>query len=374
MHVTSRGHIIQLDGIRFIAVALVLLAHLTDTTLPIGELGVTMFFVLSGFLITRILMQSRDKLKDQPGGFKKYIRKFLIRRTIRIFPVYYLCIFILYIIGDPSVRQHLGWLVLYATNIYMAVNEAWMGSVDHLWSLAVEEQVYLIFPFLIFFVPRKNLLTVFGVMGVFAVLLRLYFYMSGKSWIVSYVTMPACLDSFALGGLMAWLQLNRKETFSYIFNKKWLVLASMIVWILVYYWSYELGLKSDPVNKYNFVKILFDRLSASVFSFFLIGSAAVGYTGLMAAFLENQLSVYLGKISYGIYLYHNFVFNHYHSYNIPNHPVVRFFNKVYRHFPELEHFPPFQIVTIFALTVMVAAISWHFFEKPINALKDKYAG
>lgn len=132
MHVTSRGHIIQLDGIRFIAVALVLLAHLTDTTLPLGELGVTMFFVLSGFLITRILMQSRDKLKNEPGGFKKYIRKFLIRRTIRIFPVYYLCIFILYLLGVPSVREHLGWLVLYATNIYMAINEGWMGSVDHL--------------------------------------------------------------------------------------------------------------------------------------------------------------------------------------------------------------------------------------------------
>lgn len=71
MHVTSKGHIIQLDGIRFIAVALVLIAHLTNTRLPLGELGVTMFFVLSGFLITRILMLSRDKYKAEPGGFKR---------------------------------------------------------------------------------------------------------------------------------------------------------------------------------------------------------------------------------------------------------------------------------------------------------------
>jgi peptidoglycan/LPS O-acetylase OafA/YrhL len=373
MHVTSRGHIIQLDGIRFIAVALVLLAHLTDTTLPIGELGVTMFFVLSGFLITRILMQSRDKLKDEPGGFKKYIRKFLIRRTIRIFPVYYLCIFILYLMGVPSVREHLGWLVLYATNIYMAVNEGWMGSVDHLWSLAVEEQVYLIFPFLIFFVPRKKLLTVLGVMGVFAVLLRFYFFMTGKSWIVSYVSMPACLDSFAFGGFMAWLQLNKKEAFSNLFSKKWLVVLSLIVWFLVYYWSVQLGLTYDPVNKYNVVKIVGDRLAASAFSFFLIGSAAVGYSGLMAMFLENPVSVYLGRISYGIYLYHNFVFNHYHSYTVPNHPIVTFFNKVYQYFPQLEHFPPFQILTVVAITILVASVSWHFFEKPINELKDKYA-
>ena len=373
MHVTSKGHIIQLDGIRFIAVALVLLAHLTNTPLPIGELGVTMFFVLSGFLISRILMQSRDKLKDQPDGFKKYLRKFLIRRTIRIFPVYYLCIFILYLLGVPSVHEFLAWLVLYGTNIYMASHEAWMGSVDHLWSLAVEEQVYIFFPFLIFFVPRKNLLPVLGIMGVLSVLLRLYFYLSGRSWIVSYVSMPACLDSFAFGGLMAWLQLYKIETFTRIFSKKWLVILGVLAWLGVYYWSRYIWLHDLPANKYNVVKIVFDRLIASAFCFFLIGSAVIGYTGLMAGFLENRVSVYLGKISYGIYLYHNFVFNHYHSYSAPNHPVVRFFNKVYRHFPELKDFPPFQIVAVCAFTVMVAAISWHFFEKPINALKDKYA-
>jgi peptidoglycan/LPS O-acetylase OafA/YrhL len=373
MHVTSKGHIIQLDGIRFIAVALVLFAHLTDTNLPAGELGVTMFFVLSGFLITRILMLSRDKFQNEPGGFRKYLRKFLIRRTIRIFPVYYLCIFILYIIGVPSVREYLGWLVLYATNIYMAVHEGWMGSVDHLWSLAVEEQVYLIFPFLIFFVPRKNLLTVLGLMGLFSVLLRLYFFMTGKSWIVSYVSMPACLDSFAFGGFMAWLQLNKKEAFTQLFSRKWLVVASLLVWLLTYYFSVQLGLKYDPVNKYNVIKIVFDRLSASAFSFFLIGSAAVGYGGGMAIFLENKAVVYLGRISYGIYLYHNFIFNHYHSYTVPNHPVVRLFNKVYRHFPELQGIQAFQVTVVCILTVLVASLSWHFFEKPINALKDKYA-
>ena len=371
MHATSKGHIIQLDGIRFIAVALVLIAHLTDSALPLGELGVTMFFVLSGFLITRILMQSRDKLQNEPGGFKKYLKKFLIRRTIRIFPVYYLCLLILYILGEPSVRDYLAWLVLYGTNIYMATREAWMGSVDHLWSLAVEEQVYLIFPFLIFFVPRKHLLTVLGLMGLFSVLLRLYFFLSGKSWIASYVSMPACLDSFAFGGFMAWMQLYKKEWFSLFFTKSWLVILSLLAWLFVYYWSVYVGLTTVPANKHNIVKVVLDRFAASAFCFFLIGHAVTGYTGLMAAFLENQVSIYLGRISYGIYLYHNFVFNHFHS--GPNHPVVRFFNKVYRHYPDLRDFAPFQFTVVCVLTIVVAAVSWHFFEKPINALKDRYA-
>jgi peptidoglycan/LPS O-acetylase OafA/YrhL len=373
MHATTKGHIIQLDGVRFVAVALVLLAHLTETSLPLGELGVTMFFVLSGFLISRILMQSRDKFQDQPGGFGKYLRKFLIRRTIRIFPVYYLCILILYILGEPSVREHLGWLVLYGTNIYMATREAWMGTVDHLWSLAVEEQVYLFFPFLIFFVPKKNLLSVFVIMGIFSVLLRLYFYMTGKSWIVSYVSMPACLDSFAFGGIMGWLQLNRKETFYKLFSNGWLVVAGLAAWIAVYYWSYYLGTQSVPVNKYNIVKILLDRFISSAFCFFLIGKAVTGYSGLMGVFLEHRASVYLGRISYGIYLYHNFIFNSYHSISSPGHPVVRFFNVTYSHFPVFKEWVLFQVVVVSALTILVAAISWHFFEKPINALKDRYA-
>lgn len=373
MHTTSKGHIIQLDGIRFIAVGLVLIAHLTDTTLPLGELGVTMFFVLSGFLITRILMLSRDKFQNEPGGFKKYLRKFLIRRTIRIFPVYYLCLLILFIIGVPSVREFWVWLVFYATNIYQATHASWMGSVDHLWSLAVEEQVYIIFPFLIFFIPKKSFLSFLWIMGVLAILLRFYFYTTGASWIVSYVSMPTCLDSFALGGFMAWLQLSKPQSFSKLFDKKYLVLISFAIWLGVYYLSVQVGLQSDPVNKYNVVKIVFDRLSGSLFSFFLIGSAAVGYSGLMAAFLENPVSVYLGKISYGIYLYHNFIFNHYHSYSVPNHPVVRLFNKIYRNFPSLEHVPAFQFSVVVLLTIIVASISWFFFEKPINDLKDRYA-
>ncbi|CAG5002856.1 O-acetyltransferase OatA [Dyadobacter sp. CECT 9275] len=368
MHTTSKGHIIQLDGIRFIAVALVLIDHLLAdiNTIPFGPLGVTIFFVLSGFLITRILLKSKEKTASEPGGFKKYLRKFLIRRTIRIFPVYYLCIAVLYILDVPPVREQLAWLALYGTNIYIAVNQHWMGVVDHFWSLAVEEQVYLFFPFLIFFVSRKNLIPWLGFMGVFSVALRFYFYFSGKEWFVSYVTMPACLDSFALGGLMAWLQLYKTDVFVRLFNKSWPVVLGLLSWILLHYISKHLG------QKYNIANVVLDRLVSSIFCFFLIGRGVIGYGGLMKFFLENPVSVYLGKISYGIYLYHNFVYNHFHS--GPNHPVVRFFNKAYRNFPELENYPAFQVVSVCIFTVMIASVSWHFFEKPINALKDKYAG
>lgn len=378
IHATNKGHIIQLDGLRFIAVALVLIEHLKEGWVSLGPLGVTIFFVLSGFLISRILLKSKDKLAGQPDAFKKYLSKFLIRRTIRIFPVYYLCLFVVYIFNaptrfpqfawfdEPALREHLAWLLLYGTNIYMAIHQTWMGSVDHLWSLAVEEQVYLFFPLLIFFVPRKSLPRWFLIMGIFAVLLRTFFFFSGKTWVVSYVTMPACLDAFAIGGFMAWLQVYKSEAFESVFSKTWPVVVGLLSWVALQYWTHNFN-----ELKYNVGNVILDRLVSSIFCFFLIGRGVMGYTGAMRSFLENPASMYLGKISYGIYLYHNFVYNHYHS--GPHHPTVRLLNKIYQYIPELRDFAAFQFVVVVGLTILVASVSWHFFEKPINALKDKYA-
>lgn len=366
MGATTTSYIKQLDGIRFLAVSLVLIAHLSPLTLPLGELGVNMFFVLSGFLISRILLQGTEKWKGKPKGFQNYLRKFLIRRTLRIFPIYYLSLVILYILGENSVREFWPWLATYTTNIYIAVNESYMGSAGHLWSLAVEEQVYLFFPFLLFFVPKKRLLVVFGVLGSLSVILRLYFYLSGTSWIVSYVTVFTCLDSFALGGVMALLQLYRKQTFTFLFQKSGLVVASLLVWLLVYCWSHY-GIE----EKYNVVKIVLDRLSGSVFCFFLIGRAVVGYTGFMAGFFSNPVSVYLGKISYGIYLYHNFVISQFHRED--TYLVVRAMKKLYRIFPVLEESSLFFAAVVVIVTVSIASVSWFLIERPINELKDRYA-
>ncbi|WP_025761257.1 acyltransferase family protein [Dyadobacter tibetensis] len=369
MRATPQGHIIQLDGVRFIAVALVLIDHwfAEVNTIPLGPLGVTVFFVLSGFLISRILLKSKEKTIDEPGGLGRYLSKFFIRRTIRIFPVYYLCIALLLVFDVPPVRDTWAWLVLYGTNIYIAVHQSWMGVVDHFWSLAVEEQVYIFFPFLIFFVPRKKLIPVLGIMGLMSVLLRFYFFYTGKEWFVSYVTMPACLDSFALGGLMAWLQLYKNEVFTKLFSSSWPVWLGLIAWCLLHFWS-----KTYGETLHNVANVVYDRLVSSVFCFFLIGRSVVGFKGGMKAFLEHPASIYLGKISYGLYLYHNFVYNHYHS--GPNHPTVRLMNKIYSVVPGLEHSLPFEAMIHAILTVIVASLSWHFFEKPINSLKDKYAG
>jgi peptidoglycan/LPS O-acetylase OafA/YrhL len=120
-----------------------------------GWIGVQLFFVLSGFLISGILLDSRQAVENTTISPFFLIRQFYIRRFLRIFPIYYLVIFISLLLNIEPARQIWVWLVSYTSNIYITVFNTWIGAFSHFWSLAVEEQFYLIWPCLIMFLPRK---------------------------------------------------------------------------------------------------------------------------------------------------------------------------------------------------------------------------
>ncbi|CCH54663.1 acyltransferase 3 [Fibrisoma limi BUZ 3] len=368
------NHLQQLDGIRFLAVGLVLLDHWMVGRIEgvaLGALGVTIFFVLSGFLITRILLSSKDKLSDQPGGgLSKYLKTFYIRRTIRIFPVYYLTLFVLALVNEPPVREKFAWLALYATNIYIAINHTWMGTVDHLWSLAVEEQVYLFFPLLLFFVPRRHVPITALLMIVVSVGLRYALHRARLPWFIGYVSMPTCLDSFGLGALMAFGWLYRREWFIRVFQSTAWVWISLLGFVAVVVMTNYMAERS-PYGYHNVWADVWERLAASLFGFFLIGKAVLGYGGPMKWLLENSVSQYLGRISYGLYLYHNFVFNFYHTQ--PTHFTVRAWRRITDVLPFLNSAYIFQFSFFLALTIALATVSWYVIEKPINNLKDRYS-
>ncbi|CAN5522170.1 acyltransferase [soil metagenome] len=372
----DKNHIIQLDGVRFLAVALVLFDHWTVThiELPVGALGalgVTIFFVLSGFLITRILLSSKDKLSNQPnGGLSKYLKTFYIRRTIRIFPVYYLTLFILALVNEPPVREKFAWLALYGTNIYIAIYHTWMGTVDHLWSLAVEEQVYLILPLLFFFVPRRYVPLTGLCMIVGSVGLRYVLYHAHMPWFTGYVSTPTCLDAFGLGTLMAYGWLYQRDLFVRVFQSSIWVWFFLLVFILLGVLNNWIALDS-PRGYHNVVSDVWERLAASVFGFFLIGRAVLGFGGTMKWILENPVSQYLGRISYGLYLYHNFVFNVYHTQQ--THFTVRAWRRISDVLPFLNSSYFFQFSFYLSLTILIATVSWFLIEKPINSLKDRYS-
>lgn len=362
------------------AVALVLIDHWTAErlpaamTLPLGSLGVTIFFVLSGFLISRILLAGKDKLPEPKttylGG---YLKTFYIRRTLRIFPIYYLTLFVLYLINEPPVRRTIGWLALYASNIYIAKNATWMGTVDHLWSLAVEEQVYLFMPMLLFLTPRNWVMPTALLMLVGSVALRYALMVHGDPWFVGYVSMPTCLDAFGLGLAMAWLWLYHRPRFDALFRSPiGLIISISMLGIVV--WGDKAYAAQHPLiahQSFNPYVHVWERLAASFIGFFLIGKAILGFTGPMKALLEHPVSKYLGQISYGLYLYHNFIYNAYHT--PQTHIVLRVWRKITGWIPALDASFAFQFAYFLVLTVGLATLSWFLVEKPINRLKDRFA-
>ncbi len=143
-------HYGKIDGLRFIAIALVLVHHFSYSigrNFTIGYYGVDLFFVISGFLITLILCKSK-------GNFKSAYKNFIGRRTLRIFPIYYLTVLILYLLNLEVVRNYLLTILTYTFNYTIAYNKLPLTPISHFWSLCVEEQFYLFWPFIV--LPLRN--------------------------------------------------------------------------------------------------------------------------------------------------------------------------------------------------------------------------
>src|ERR1043165_3191235 len=147
-----------LDGLRWLVMMMVIAIHLN--LFGVGWVGLSSFFVLSGFLITRILFDDLEGTASLGQGLKR----FYIRRPLRVFPIYYLYLFVLLALGFvvPVVRQQtsgeLPYAFTYVYNLFITTDRH-HGThlLDHLWSLSVEEQFYLLWPFIVYLVGRRRL-------------------------------------------------------------------------------------------------------------------------------------------------------------------------------------------------------------------------
>jgi len=345
---------VQLDGFRFFAVSGVMVGHwLTYPYMNrigpmLASFGVNLFFVLSGFLISQILINSKFNVEKS----KLFILKqFYIRRFLRIFPLYYLVVLLGWIFKVPSDNTSFFWFVTYTTNIICGINQGHCGYFTHLWSLAVEEQFYIIFPFIILLILPQKLLQTFLLLIVLAICSRLviYFILKGSpdmEW-ASYTLTPCCFDAFGIGAVLAYLKIFSSEQLLRILNRTYVFFGILLFCLGLYFFS--LG---HP--KLNLPLILSYRLTLSIFCFWLIGVGSFSeYKGLTKRILENRVVVYLGKISYGIYVYHHFI------------PWV--LQKL--GFDGNNHSLILDALFYFSVTVGLSVASWHLFESPINGLK-----
>ncbi|MEO8665002.1 MAG: acyltransferase, partial [Ignavibacteria bacterium] len=230
----------QLDTLRTFAVFFVLIEHWLPENfwlkiIPYGMIGVTAFFVLSGFLITQILIRSKISIEVHNTGIFNSLKQFYARRTLRIFPIYYLTVFIAFILNFESIRQKIFWYVFYLSNIYFYKIQGWDGALSHLWTLAVEEQFYVFWPIVIIFISRKYLLRSIVLLILFAMVFRgILFQFSDHSEnsfnFISILT-PSCLDCFGLGAVLAYLRCY-KDKFLNFSGKAYTIFLLLNIFII----------------------------------------------------------------------------------------------------------------------------------------------
>ncbi len=214
-----RGHIPALDAIRGLAIVAVMLYRFGgdgegpasaiehSRFIALGTHGVDLFFVLSGFLITGILFDAKGK--------QHYFRNFYMRRSLRIFPLYYAALVVmLWVLPQlssafsaevqPAVGAQ-GWLWLYGANVLQSVRGAWcLGPLNHFWSLAIEEHFYLAWPAVICFASRPAAMRICTVLFAFSVFCRVAWLAFGGNDVAAEVLTPLRMEGLVLG---AWLAL-----------------------------------------------------------------------------------------------------------------------------------------------------------------------
>jgi len=353
----------QLDGLRAFAVGAVLIHHFFQPAriggVDLALLGVWLFFVLSGFLITGILLRSRDQVdySGYPSGF--VLRQFYIRRFLRIFPLYYSVLFLAATIDLGDVRDTIFWHLAYMSNYLFATHQYWGPVTAHFWSLSVEEQFYILWPALILFAPRRLLLKLVVSAIAIGPIFRLAAHFLDFNWIARLTVLPASLDALGLGALLAYCSHYAGEKPILIKRLKqciyWLGVPGLIVLLgLQKLENYKL-VGDVTVNSWFIEPVLWALMFVWV-----INRASLGFTGVGAKILEFNPLAYTGKISYGIYVYHPFVYVLL--------PIL--FYRTDIDFFLLPRLLQFGLVV--GTTIGMAAISWHFFESPINSLKNRF--
>lgn len=340
-----------LNGLRGLAVILVIISHRFPLdhpfhSFPLGSFGVDIFFVLSGFLISRILFTNIKEFHPEKVSKNKLIKNFFLRRILRIFPIYYLTLIFLYLskglIGNSYAENAL-WYFFYGANYLNYFENKWFGSLAHLWSLSVEEQFYLVWPFLLFFIIKQN--KIFFALIIFIVFGTLYpFFIGGNSNVLTL----ACINAFGIGSLLAYFEiLDPGNVTKFLKAIKYLFIPTLLL-VVINYTIFKIPYFSS-------------RFAISIIAVAVIAYCRYKPSSLMVRYLlGNKLLSFIGMLSYGIYLYHNLI-PKYWRYGLFKLGIETSTNFNYSHF-----FLQTLIIIIFSY------FSWICIEKPILKLKKHF--
>jgi peptidoglycan/LPS O-acetylase OafA/YrhL len=363
-----RGHIPALDAIRGLAIVLVTLYRFgggdygpgraveAGWLVGLGSRGVDLFFVLSGFLITGILFDAKGKTG--------YFRNFYIRRSLRIFPLYYGVLAGVVILVpllqpswgtafQPAIDQQ-AWLWLYGANILQTVKNAWcLGPLNHFWSLAVEEHFYLAWPLVIFFTSRRSAMRICLVLAAISTIGRVAWLAGGGGDLAVQVLTPLRMEGLALGG---WIALAARGEGGLAWLARWsfpvALVSGAFVLALAITEKRLLGLPETAWSVF--------------FGAMLVLALAARTGGWLHRCGQSRALQFFGKYSYAMYVFQN-----------PLIAIAAGFISA----PALAAATGNAYVgqgiycaVMFLLTTLLALASWSLFEQHFLKLKDRLTG
>lgn len=340
-----------IDGLRLFAFIFVFFAHFNNYIVSpflhyIGWSGVEFFFLISGFLLTKLLVTEYKQSKNI------HLYKYLMRRILRIWPLYFIyllstiLISVLFINHSVSLNRVAGNIFFY-DNILTAIKGFnYNFSSYHLWSISLEEQYYLLLPFLIPWLIKQNARFIKRFVAIIALLLiltRVLLSLLNSNYFVYYMS-PVSGDSFLAGIILGlgifdnWLQ----KTNSYV------AFVTGCLFLLLLYNMPQRG-------GHGFQNVLLYTIPALSFVFFFI-AAVYSDKKILTWLFCNKVVKYLGKISFGLYIFH----------------IIAIF--ITRHLFTTQNLPMEGLGFIFSLliTILLAILSYEFVEKYFLKMKYRF--
>jgi peptidoglycan/LPS O-acetylase OafA/YrhL len=356
-------HLKGLNGLRAIAAMAVVISHITlalesfnlypyifgqnadgsPKGLDMAGFGVSIFFSLSGFLITYLLLLEKEK--DQID-----IKKFYIRRVLRIWPLYYLylaiCVIVILSIGASLKGNSLLFYLFYAANVPFIINNS-LRFLAHYWSLGVEEQFYLFWPWVVK-QTQKRLLYIVG--GTILVLIGLklicrFFVPGGDQSILYRIIHVTRFHCMLIGAIGAILYYQRNEWFITLFTSKITQLFAWFIMLLI------------ALNSFHIASVLDNEIVSVVALILILGQITVKNRLIN---LEGRGFDFFGKISYGVYVIH---------------PILIFALAKIIADLEMNAILKYALVysSVIGATILLSYLSYEYFEKRFLKIKHKYA-
>lgn len=349
------GRATQIDGLRAFAMLGVACVHWLPRELrgPFPfELGLFYFLVLTGYLITGALLRDRDRGEASGQAWKgAAMKQFQVRRGLRILAPYYVAVLFALLMGAKDIRTALPWYLLQGSNLHMALN-GWPDFTAHFWSLAAQHQFYVLWPFVIWWLPKRWLTGVMIGFVAIAPISRI-FSPALKAWFAMPDLLPSfTCDYLGLGGLLA-LAVHRGMAFDHpgLRRAAWL---SFLGYAILY--GFNEADRTIPGLQ------VIQQTLLSIACCGVIAAASNGFPDWRGRLLDHPAIQHLGKISYSLYLFHNLS------------PLLA--GKIAWWLwsgPWFEHGFGFAIrISVFALLAwLLGWLSWRYIEVPMQGVKSR---